>query len=663
MIKITTQNGLQLYFKENCVFNHSKESPFAEATLWKVKYKSGRGHFSIKNKVIERIPLVNFEIITNDDNTKKIRLFEGDLSLTMDIGIADGYLKCKLSATEGYSYRFNFNAIKTEAIFGGGEQYRQLNMKGEQVTNFVSEHIVVKPIVQQTVLRFLPYKEKSHKEISTYSPMSTFVSSEKYAIRFKTNSYGVQDFTSDSFAVFTYDTCPEEFIYIVEENFIDVSKKLNLDIPNNQYLPDWCFDGMILGVQGGIDRAIEKAEKMIKAGAKVSAVWCQDWCGKKVTAAGKQVLWNWEEDTVRYKDLEVRIKELNKIGVRFLAYINPYLVMGGKLYNYCKDKGYLVTKQDGSVYTVVSTTFDFGMMDLTNEDMVEFLKETIIKKNMLDLGIDGYMADFGEYLPVDSVLKNGDATLLHNYWPTLWAKINREAVDSHPRHKEIFFFTRSGYNGAQQYTPIMWNGDQHTCYYKDYGMPCVMPATFNLGFSGMPVLHSDTGGFISFAQLKRDAELFVRWMEMTTFSPLMRSHESIRPDNNAQYDDENVINHSVQLTNLHAKLKPYLLECMEQAKEGIPVMRPDFYNSGDYTNHKDLYSYFLGEEIFVSPIIEKGSKEKKIFLPRGTWIRFFDDKEYQGGAEYVFETPLGKPLAFYLKEGKYYKTFNSIKSI
>jgi alpha-glucosidase (family GH31 glycosyl hydrolase) len=101
---------------------------------------------------------------------------------------------------------------------------------------------------------------------------------------------------------------------------------------------------------------------------------------------------------------------------------------------------------------------------------------------------------------------------------------------------------------------------------------------------------------------------------------------------------------------------------MKQAKEGIPVMRPDFYNSGDYTNHKDLYSYFFGDEIFVSPIIEKGCKEKKIFLPKGNWIRFFDDKTYKGNAEYVFDTPLGMPLAFYLEGGKHTDIFNNIKS-
>lgn len=662
MIKLSnTNSALTLYYKEKCVFTHTKETPFIEAVIWQVKYSSAHGHFSIKNKVIKSIPLENFEIVLDNEDKKIIKLSNDNIIITLEFIEENGYLKCNLLGTKDYSYRFNFNAVKNEGIFGGGEQYRQLNLKGEQVINFVSEHIVVTPIVQKTLFKFLPYKEKKHRDIATYAPMSTFVSSEKYAIRFATDSYGIQDFTCGEVSTFTYDTCPKGFIYVVEDSFKEINRKLNANIKSNQYLPSWCYDGMILGVQGGIDRAVEKAEKMINAGAKVCGVWCQDWCGKKVTAAGKQVYWNWEADEVRYKDLKDRIALLKEKGIHFLAYINPYLVKDGKLFNYCKEKDYLVKKSDGSVYIDVATTFDFGMMDLTNKDMVTFLQETIIKKNMLDLGIDGYMADFGECIPIDSVLANGDAKVLHNYWPTLWAKLNREAIDSHPRYKEVFFFNRSGYNGAQMYTPIMWNGDQHTDYKKDYGMPCVMPATFNLGFSGLPVIHSDIGGFISFASLKRDAELFIRWMEMNTFSPLMRSHESIRPDQNAQYDDELVISHTVKLTALHALLKPYLIDCMEQALEGIPVMRPDFYNLGTYSDHKDLYSYFLGDEIFVSPVIKKGVKEKTISLPQGVWIRFFDEKEYQGNKEYTFDAPLGKPLAFYLKDGKHYNLFKSIK--
>ena len=163
----------------------------------------------------------------------------------------------------------------------------------------------------------------------------------------------------------------------------------------------------------------------------------------------------------------------------------------------------LIRRQDGEIYHIQSTTFDAGMLDLTHPDAVAYIKEVLIGQNMLDLGISGWMADFGEYLPVDCVLHRGDPAMLHNVWPVLWAKINREAIEARGKESEVMFFTRSGYLGIQEYAPILWNGDQHTDTTKDYGMPCVMPASFSLGFSGVPMVHCDIGGFFSFAKMKR----------------------------------------------------------------------------------------------------------------------------------------------------------------
>jgi alpha-glucosidase len=299
------------------------------------------------------------------------------------------------------------------------------------------------------------------------------------------------------------------------------------------------------------------------------------------------------------------------------------------------------------------------MLDLTNPGAIVYLKETIIQHNMLELGISGYMADFGEYLPVDAVLCDGDPAELHNKWPVLWAQANREAVAEAGMETEVMFFTRSGYSGCERYAPIMWNGDQYTDYSVDYGMPCVMPATFNLGFSGVSAAHCDIGGFISFGSLARDAELFVRWMELSAFSPLMRSHESIRPENNAQYDSPGVIRHTVALTTVHQNLKPYISHCLEKARKGIPVMAPDFYYSSDYSRHRDVYSYCFGDEVFVSPVIKKGVAQKTVYLPAGEWVHFVTRKTYTAG-EITVDAPLGCPPAFYRKNGAFSTLFESV---
>ena len=162
-------------------------------------------------------------------------------------------------------------------------------------------------------------------------------------------------------------------------------------------------------------------------------------------------------------------------------------------------------------------------------------------------------------------------------------------------------------------------------------MPCVMPASFSLAFSGVTMVHCDIGGFFSFGKLKRDGELFIRWMEMGTFSLLMRSHEAIRPWANAQFDTVGVTPHTVRLTQIHAALKPYLAHVAAEAGRGIPALRPDFWTAEDFEDSSDPYAYFLGDDLFVCPVIRKGAKKRRVFLPEGDWVCFWSGKEYRGG--------------------------------
>ena len=302
------------------------------------------------------------------------------------------------------------------------------------------------------------------------------------------------------------------------------------------------------------------------------------------------------------------------------------------------------------------------MLDLTNPDAVKFIKETLIGKNMLDLGVSGWMADFGEYLPVDCVLHDGDPAELHNAWPVLWAKVNREAIEEYGA-KDVLFFTRSGYLGIQSYAPFLWNGDQHTDYTKDYGMPCVMPASFSLGFSGVTMVHCDIGGFFSFGKMKRDAELFTRWMEMGTFSLLMRSHESIRPWANAQFDAAGVREHTVRLTKVHAALAPYIRHIAADAEKGVPALRPDFWYAKSFGESREPYAYFLGSELFVCPVIRKGAKRQKVFLPEGEWAHLWSGRVYKGGRRTVVDAPLGYPPVFYRADSDYAALFRGIAEI
>ena len=639
-----------LAFNDHEILSHSPEHSFLTAVRREKTYEADRGTVKETVTEVERIPLT--EIAENGD-TFVLSAKGHSLSVTVTER-ADG-VKLSFSGEAGWAYEFRLPAITHEAVFGGGEQYRKTNLRGEAVVNFVSEHIKAKTVIEKALLPRFLYHEKPHSAIGSYAPMPVFVTDKGRMIRFDTASDGISTFGDDAYT-FVFDACPQSMTVTFGESYDALLLSYAKEVENRQYLPDWCFDGMILGIQGGTQTILEKAFGMLDAGAKISGVWSQDWSGENRTVMGKQVWWNWEVDDNLYPDLKGAIEKLNARGVRFLAYINPYLVKDSRLYNECKEKGYLITRKDGSVYHIKSPTFDAGMLDLTNPEAVRFTKDVLIKKNMLDLGVSGWMADFGEYLPVDCVLHNGDPKELHNYWPVLWAKLNREAVEEYGK-EDIMFFMRSGYVGIQTYAPVLWNGDQHTDTTKDYGMPCVMPASFSLGFSGVPMIHCDVGGFFSFGKMKRNEELFTRWMEMCTFSLLMRSHESIRPWANAQFDAEKVKAHTVRLTNIHVALKPYIRHCEELAKSGLPAMRPDFYEAMAYGASHDMYSYFLGEDLFVCPVIKRHAKTRKVFLPKGEWIDFWTGKEFAGEAAYTVPAPLGTTPVFYKKNSTYSDLF------
>ena len=647
-------NMLMLRRGKNVLLRHSEDRPFAAAVRQEKTYTANRGTVKTETREAERIPLT---AVKQEGDT--VVLSGGGHSLRITMQKAPLGMDLALEGEDGWSYEFRLPAHKDEAVFGGGEQYRQVNHRGQRVVNFVSEHIKASTIIEKALLPRALYREKPHSAIGSYAPMPVFMTDRNRLILFDTPSDGTADFTAADEFRFFFDRCPKRLTLLSGKDLPELCRALASYIPNRQYLPDWCFEGMILGVQGGTETILSKAFAMLDAGAKISAVWSQDWSGEKRTVMGKQVWWNWEVDEKLYPNLREAIQQLNSRGVRFLGYINPYLVRDGRLYHYCKDKGWLIRKQDGEVYHIQSTTFDAGMLDLTHPDAVNYIKEVLIGQNMLDLGVSGWMADFGEYLPVDCVLHDGDPALLHNVWPVLWAKINREAIEARGKENEAMFFTRSGYLGIQEYAPIMWNGDQHTDTTRDYGMPCVMPASFSLGFSGVPMVHCDIGGFFSFAKMKRSKELFVRWMEMGAFSLLMRSHESIRPWANAQFDAPGVAPFTVRLTRAHVALRPYLEHCMALAQEGLPVLRPDFFPENDAKKGRDPYAYFLGEDLFVCPVIREGERVRTVQLPKGEWVHLWTGEAYAGGKKYRVDAPLGQLPVFYRKNSPFTSVFQT----
>jgi alpha-glucosidase len=142
------------------------------------------------------------------------------------------------------------------------------------------------------------------------------------------------------------------------------------------------------------------------------------------------------------------------------AYANPYLAVDGALYREALAGGHLCLRlEEDTPYLVDFGEFDCGVLDFTAPQTCEWFARRILCEEMLDIGIDGWMADFGEYLPTDVRLSNGmDAMEAHNLWPVLWAQVNDQALAMRGRQGDAVFFMRAGFSGVSAIAPAVGGG-------------------------------------------------------------------------------------------------------------------------------------------------------------------------------------------------------------
>jgi alpha-glucosidase len=252
--------------------------------------------------------------------------------------------------------------------------------------------------------------------------------------------------------------------------------------------------------------------------------------------------------------------------------------------------------------------------------------------------------------------------LLHNQWPVLWAQVNAEAIRLRGKEDEVLFFMRAGFSGVQRHCPLLWAGDQCVDFSRHDGIGTVITAALSAGLVGNAFSHSDVGGYTSLHGNVRTPELIMRWSELGAFSPVMRTHEGNRPDDNLQIDSTpEILSHFAAMTRVHAALQPYVAFLVEQAvATGLPAQRPLFL---DYPQEEESYTlqdqYLYGPDLLVAPVIEEGATERSVLIPAGQWIHVWSKQGFGRGRHQV-AAPIGEPPVFYRQGSAFAELFESL---
>jgi alpha-glucosidase (family GH31 glycosyl hydrolase) len=241
-------------------------------------------------------------------------------------------------------------------------------------------------------------------------------------------------------------------------------------------------------------------------------------------------------------------------------------------------------------------------------------------------GYDGWMEDFGEYTPLDSVGSGATpGTVLHNIYPRQYHCAARRVGESAPR--PIVRFQRSGWTGAAPCADVVWGGDPTTSWGYD-GLRSAVRQALSMGLSGVSLWGSDIGGFFSLFENRLSPELLKRWVQFGAVSGVMRTEAdgiAIPAKERPEVWDPGQIANWRRYAKLRTQLYPYL-QAAEGSYErtGLPLMRQLALAYPDDPRATGRDEEFLfGPDLLAAPVLEPGAGERRLYLPRGLWLDFW----------------------------------------
>jgi len=386
-----------------------------------------------------------------------------------------------------------------------------------------------------------------------------------------------------------------------------------------------------------------------------SAIWYEDWRGGHFVGDDYKLAEEWDGDPTLYPELDKLVADLHDQGFASFTYFNTFVQKDLKIWNEAAPKGHLVKKPDGSIYEFSNVKQKpAGLVDLTSTAAKQFVTDKL--KANLALGVDGWMGDYGEWLPLDAKLTDGsDPWGTHDLYPQLWQEAQRAALDADdlgpkasPKERRLSF-VRSGWLRNAPLADVAWAGDQATDMSDDDGLPTVVSMGLGLSILGVSTYGSDVAGYQTALRKPTDKETFFRWVELGAWSPVMRTHHGTQPLKmwTLQSDDEST-EHFRRYAILHQQLTPYFELLAKEAHEtGISIWRhlAVQFPSDDraWQTHDE---YMVGDGILVAPIVKKGSTKRSVYLPEGAWAPWNGGPAIEGGKTIEVGAPLGEIPVF-----------------
>ena len=544
---------------------------------------------------------------------------------------------------------FSFKLSADEKIFGGGERALPLNRRGYKFDLYNN-----------------PSYGYSEGADNLNFSVPFFTSSKGYGLFFDNASKGYADIGKTDSNVFDVGFVSGELnVYlIIGNNYKEILSSF-FKLTGTQPLPPRWAMGNFMSRFGYSREAHMKnvLSAMQSENIPVDAViFDLFWFGDSI----KNTLGNLEwMNKSKWPAPKKMISDLTKQHINTILISEPFILKGTRTYNDAAK--YLATDSLGNPFSLSNFYFGVGgVLDIFRKDAGNWIWNAHYKRQIAN-GVTGWWTDLGEPEKHPSQMMHNLADLgykrkfgadeVHNAYGHYWNRfLFNHYLKDYP-HTRLFHLNRSGFAGSQRYSIFPWSGDVSRSW---SGLKSQIPLMLGMSMSGIPYIHADAGGF---AGGDGDSELYVRWLQFASFTPIFRPHGTALGD-----IDKNAFSFPSEPALIEQPFRDYAKEVVKrrysmlpynytlaylQAAKGQPLVAPLYYYYSNDTTATGIQNEFMwGENILVAPILEKEISKRSVYLPAGRWYTFNEDQPIEGGVITMASANINQ-IPFYIKEGSF----------
>lgn len=518
-----------------------------------------------------------------------------------------------------------FTPDHTSQFFGGGERGLKLNLRGDTLVNYNRQNY--------------GYTEGDPRISQMGITMPLFISDNGYALLF-------DDFAASSLVLgnpIEYITenlkSPISYYFISggdENNSLARTIDLLSQLTGRQELPPFWALGYITSKYGYRTQAETEGviDTLQREGYPVDGIVLDlYWYGKEQDMGSL----SWEEN--QWPDHVKMLRNLKRKGVNLIPISQPYVLKNGRgldNYNLLSEYGIFGRDSVGNPHEVTIWVGEGGMFDMSNPDTRTWLRNRY--KKLTDEGVAGWWGDLGEpeVHPETMIHANGlTAREYHNRYGNDWSEIIYNLFKEEYPDTRSMSLMRGGTTGLQRFNVFPWSTDVSRSW---GGLQPQVRIMLNSGMSGLGYMSHDVGGFAVDPENPVDPELYVRWLQLGVFSPVLRTHAQQMAEPYKYPEYSSII---LPLIKERYRWLPYNYAlAYENTTTGMPLVRPVDYTRKSVLNSIDD-EYMWGPDVLIAPVLNPGVKTRDVILPEGTWVDYNNPKNvYQGPDTISYPSPL-----------------------